>query len=167
MCDNASKYRRSPFNTVPIFAGANFCTWQQQMGDFLHFQKLWRITSSVTTRPLGATPADLLAQPGIGSVYADLQAALHVKILGGQNPQVEMQWMLTLFERLCANRMMISNPIQGMMPLNTLPEKWDSIAMVYLQGQNVLANVTFAMVRDAIMAEYEQTSYWNIECIAM
>jgi hypothetical protein len=30
--------------------------------------------------------------------------------------------------------------------------------MVYLQGQNVLANVTFAAVRDAIMAEFEQTS---------
>jgi hypothetical protein len=30
--------------------------------------------------------------------------------------------------------------------------------MVYLQRQNVLANVTFASVRDAIMAEFEQTS---------
>jgi hypothetical protein len=30
--------------------------------------------------------------------------------------------------------------------------------MVYLQGQNVLANVTFTTVRDAIMVEYEQTS---------
>jgi hypothetical protein len=30
--------------------------------------------------------------------------------------------------------------------------------MVYLQGQNVLANVTFASVRDAIMAEFEWTS---------
>jgi hypothetical protein len=30
--------------------------------------------------------------------------------------------------------------------------------MVYFQGQNVLANVTFASVRDAIMAEFEWTS---------
>jgi hypothetical protein len=30
--------------------------------------------------------------------------------------------------------------------------------MVYLQRQNILANVTFASVRDAIMAEFEQTS---------
>jgi hypothetical protein len=30
--------------------------------------------------------------------------------------------------------------------------------MIYLQGQNVLANVTFAAVRDAIMAEFERTS---------
>jgi gag-polypeptide of LTR copia-type len=153
-------------NSIPVFAGANFRTWQQQMGDFLYFQKLWRITSSITTRPIGAAPANLLAQdawdesdeqakgifglhlspnlcthlgataalswatldnafgqPGIGSVYADLQAALHVKISGGQNLQVEMQWMLTLFERLRANGMILSDPIQGMMLLNALPNK--------------------------------------------
>ena len=188
-------------NTVPIFAGANFCTWQQQMGDFLRFQRLWRIVSGATTRPDGNTPADLLAQnawdegdeqaqgilglqlspnlcthlgatsalswtaldnafgqPGIATIYADLQATLHVKISGGQNLQVEMQQLLTLFERLCANSMAISDPIQGMMTLCALPEKWDNIAMVYLQGVNALANVTFTTVRDAIMAEYEQTA---------
>jgi hypothetical protein len=97
-------------------------------------------------------------QPGISSIYADLQAALHMKILGSQNPQVEMQRLLTLFERLRANGMQINDPIQGMMLLNALPMKWDGVTMVYLQGQNVLANVTFASVRDAIMAEFEQTS---------
>ena len=188
-------------NTVPVFAGANFCTWQQQMGDFLRYQRLWRIVSGQVTRPVGNTPADLVAQnawdeadeqaqgilglqlsmnlcthlgatsalswtaldnafrqPGIATIYADLQAALHVKILGAQNPQVEMQRLLTLFERLRANGMAISDPIQGMMMLCALPAKWDNVTMVYVQGVNALANVTFTMVRDAIMAEYEQTA---------
>ena len=113
-------------NSVPIFSGANFRTWKQQMGDFLRYQKLWRIVSGQVTRPVGNTPADLVAQntwdemdeqaqgiiglrlsmnlcthlgatsalswtalenafgqPGIATIYADLQAALHVKILGG------------------------------------------------------------------------------------
>ena len=130
------------------------------MGDFLKYQKLWRVVSGQVTRPVGNTPADLVAQntwdemdeqaqgilglhlsmnlrthlgatsalswtalenafgqPGIATIYADLQAALHVKISGGQNPQVEMQWLLTLFERLRANGMQISDPIQGMMML--------------------------------------------------
>jgi hypothetical protein len=87
-----------------------------------------------------------------------LQATLHVKTSGGQNPQVEMQRLLTLFEGLGANSMAISDPIQGMMLLNAFPPKWDRVLMVYLQGQNVLANITFALVRDAIMAEFEQTS---------
>ena len=188
-------------NTVPVFAGANFCTWQQRMGDFLCFQRLWRIVSGAATRPVRNTSADLLAQnawdegdeqaqgilglrlspnlrthlgatlalswtaldnafgqPGIATIYADLQAALHMKILGGQNLQVEMQQLLTLFERLRANGMQISDPMQGMMTLCALPAKWDNIAMVYLQGVDVLANVTFAMVRDTIMAEYERTA---------
>jgi gag-polypeptide of LTR copia-type len=97
-------------------------------------------------------------QPGISSIYADLQAALHIKIFGGQNLQVEMQRLLTLFERLHAKGMAISDPIQELMLLNDLPLKWDGVSMVHLQGQNVLANVTFALVRDAIMAEFEQTS---------
>ena len=89
-------------------------------------QRLWRIISGATTRPVGNTPADLVAQnawdegdeqaqgilglrlspnlcthlgatsalswtaldnafgqPSIATIYADLQAALHVKILGG------------------------------------------------------------------------------------
>jgi hypothetical protein len=133
---NLQTMSSNSINTVFVFTGANFRTWQQQMGDFLCFQKLWRITSGITIRPIGATAADLLAQdawdeadeqakgivglqlssnlhthlgataalswatldnafrqPGIGSIYADLQAALHMKILGGQNLQVEMQWM--------------------------------------------------------------------------
>ena len=113
-------------NAVPVFSGVNFRTWQQQMGDFLCFQRLWRITSGTVTRPVGNTPADLAAQnawdegdeqaqgilglrlspnlcthlgatsalswtaldnafgqPGIATIYADLQAALHMKISGG------------------------------------------------------------------------------------
>jgi hypothetical protein len=112
----------------------------------------------VTAHTLWQALDNAFGHPGISSIYADLQAALHVKILGGQNPQVEMQWLLTLFERLYANGMAISNPIQGMMLLNALPPKWDGVSMVYLQGQNVLANVTFTSVRDAIMVEFEQTS---------
>ena len=70
-----------------------------------------------------------------------------------------MQRLLTLFERLCANGMAISDPIQGMMMLCALPAKWENVAMVYLQGVNALANVTFATVRDAIMVEYERTAH--------
>jgi hypothetical protein len=153
-------------NNVSVFSGANFCTWQQTMGDYLRSMRLFRHVSGVTVRPtpvvsptqanldtiaawdeaneqaqgilglrlstnlcihLGVTAHALwqaldnaFRQPGISSIYADLQAALHVKILGGQNPQVEMQWLLTLFERLHANGMAISDPIQGMMLLNAL-----------------------------------------------
>jgi gag-polypeptide of LTR copia-type len=113
---------------------------------------------SATAHTLWQALDNTFRQPGLFSIYADLQATLHVKILGGQNLQVEIQWMLTLFERLCANDMTIGDPIQGMMLLNALPPKWDGVSMVYLQEQNVLSNITFTSVRDAIIVEYEQTS---------
>jgi hypothetical protein len=161
-------------NNVAVFSGANFCTWQQTMGDYLRSMRLFRHVSGTTIRPtqwflpprqanldaiaawdeadeqaqdilghrlltnlhthLGATAHaswqaldNAFGQPEISSIYADLQATLHMKILGGQNPQVEMQWLLILFERLHANGMMISDPIQGMMLLNALPPKWDGV----------------------------------------
>ena len=49
-------------NGIPIFSGANFRTWKQQMEDYLKFLKIWRIVSGATTRPVGNTPADLVAQ---------------------------------------------------------------------------------------------------------
>ena len=49
-------------NTVPTFSGANYRTWKQQMEDYLKFLKIWRIVSGAVTRPVGNTPADLVAQ---------------------------------------------------------------------------------------------------------
>jgi hypothetical protein len=116
-------------NNIPVFSGANFCTWQQMMGNFLRSMRLYRHVSGATVRPTPVVPLtqanlDAIAawdeadeqaqgilglrlstnlrthlgvtahtswqaldnafrQPGISSIYADLQATLHVKISGG------------------------------------------------------------------------------------
>jgi gag-polypeptide of LTR copia-type len=102
-----------------------------------------RLSPNLCTH-LGATAHALwqalnnaFGQPGITSIYADLQAALHMRISGGQNLQLEMQRMLTLFERLHANSMTIGNPIQEMMLLNALPPKWNGVSMVYLHKMSL------------------------------
>ena len=43
--------------------------------------------------------------------------------------------------------------MQGMILLNALPVKWDSVGMVYLQSTSQLTNVSFQAVREAVMAE--------------
>ena len=93
-------------------------------------------------------------QPGISAIFADYHALHAVKISGQQNPQVEIQWMNTILERLTANRVMFSDPVWGMQLLAALPQKWDNVSMVYLQGKTQLTQVTFAGVQDAIMADY-------------
>ena len=54
--------------------------------------------------------------------------------------------------------MSISDPMQGMILLNALPVKWDSVGMVYLQSTHQLTNVSFQAVREAVMAEFEHTT---------
>ena len=81
-----------------------------------------------------------------------------VKISGQQNLQVEIQQMNMIIERLTANKVTFSDPVWGMQLLDVLPQKWDNVSMVYLQGKSQLSQVTFAGVQDAIMAEFEWTS---------
>ena len=54
--------------------------------------------------------------------------------------------MNTILERLTANRVTFSDPVQGMQLLVALPQKWDNVSMVYLQGKTQLSQVTFAGV---------------------
>ena len=84
-------------------------------------------------------------------------SAISLRVTGGQNPQVEIQQLNTLFECLAANDMSISDPMQGMILLNALPAKWDSVGMVYLQSTCQLTNVSFQAMREAVMAEFEHT----------
>jgi hypothetical protein len=44
-----------------------------------------------------------------------------------------------------------------MLLLKAIPKEWDTIAQIYCSGMQ-MANVTFDGVRDAIMAEFEQTA---------
>ena len=97
-------------------------------------------------------------QPGMSAIFADYQAAISLKVTGGQNLQVEIQQLNTLFKLLAVNGMSISDPMQGMILLNALPTKWDSVGMVYLQSTHQLTNVSFQAVREAVMAEFECTT---------
>ena len=96
-------------------------------------------------------------QMGISGLIADFHRAAFTKVSGTQNPQVEIQAIHTLWERLRANQIEIPDYIQGMLLLGAIPQKWDHIAAMYTQGTQTMTSVTFASVRQAIMAEYERT----------
>ena len=98
-------------------------------------------------------------QLGVSAIFANYQAAISLKVTGGQNLQVEIQQLNTLFKCLVANGMSISDPMQGMILLNALPVKWDSVGMVYLQSTHQLTNVSFQAMRQVVMAEFECTMH--------
>ena len=52
----ASNNNNTLNTTVSVFTSANFCAWQQSMGDFLKSQKLWHHATGVVTHPVEAVP---------------------------------------------------------------------------------------------------------------
>jgi hypothetical protein len=95
--------------------------------------------------------------PHFTGIYKDYELAHSIKLTTGENPEIRIQKIWTILERLRVNRCILNNYLQGMLLLKAIPKEWDTIAQMYCNGMQ-MANVTFDGVRDAIMAEFEQTA---------
>jgi hypothetical protein len=101
---------------------------------------------------------DLAAQFGASSVsaqFADFKSVLALKLSGG-NPVPEIERLATLFGRLDQSPLELTDTLQAMILLAAIPQKWDSVAQMYLQRPNLATALTFANVRAAILQEYER-----------
>ena len=96
--------------------------------------------------------------PGASEIAVDMYAAYSMKLLATHNPHPDMERMNMLFECLKANDMDLDDAQQGLILLNAIPKEWSTVAQIYSQANQTLANTTFLGVRDAIMAEYECTT---------
>jgi gag-polypeptide of LTR copia-type len=95
--------------------------------------------------------------PHFTGIYKDYELAHSIKLMTGENPEIRIQKIWTILERLRANGCILNNYLQGMLLLKAIPKEWDTIAQMYCNGMQ-MANVTFDGVRDAIMAEFERTA---------
>jgi gag-polypeptide of LTR copia-type len=95
--------------------------------------------------------------PHFTGIYKDYELAHSIKLTTGENPEIRIQKIWTILERLQANRCVLDNYLQGMLLLKAIPKEWDTVAQMYCNGMQ-MANVTFDGVRDAIMAEFERTA---------
>ena len=84
-----------------------------------------------------------------------LQEVMRAKLRVDQNPQVEIQRIWTLLERICTSGMILDNYLQAMLLLSTISKEWDHIASMYCKDMT-RARASFDSVCTAIMAEYEQ-----------
>ena len=83
-----------------------------------------------------------------------LQEVMRAKLQVDQNPQVEIQCIWMLLERICTAGMNLDNYLQAMLLLSTIPKEWDRIASMYCKDMT-RAQASFDGVCNAIMAEYE------------
>jgi hypothetical protein len=95
--------------------------------------------------------------PHFTGIYKDYELAHSIKLTTGENPEIRIQKIWTILERLRANGCVLNNYLQGMLLLKAIPKEWDTIAQMYCNGMQ-MANVTFDGVWDAIMAEFERTA---------
>ena len=84
-----------------------------------------------------------------------LQEVMKAKLRVDQNPQVEIQQIWTLLERIRVAGMNLDNYLQAMLLLSAIPQEWDCIASMYCKDMT-RQRASFDGVRTAIMAEYEQ-----------
>jgi gag-polypeptide of LTR copia-type len=95
--------------------------------------------------------------PHFTGIYKDYELVHSIRLTTDENPEIRIQKIWTILERLRTNRCVLSNYLQGMLFLKAIPKEWDTIAQMYCNGMQ-MANVTFDGVRDAIMAEFERTA---------
>jgi hypothetical protein len=95
--------------------------------------------------------------PHFTGIYKDYELAHSIRLTTGENPEIRIQKIWTILERLRANRCVLSNYLQGMLLLKAIPKEWDTVAQLYCNDMQ-MANVTFDGVWDAIMAEFEWTA---------
>jgi hypothetical protein len=95
--------------------------------------------------------------PHFTGIYKDYELVHSIRLVTGENPEIRIQKIWTILERLWVNRCNLSNYLQGMLLLKAIPKEWDTVAQLYCNGMQ-MANVTFDGVRDAIMAEFERTA---------
>ena len=96
---------------------------------------------------------DSHGKPGAALIFADFKA-LNAFRLSGSNPAPEISKMVTLLERLCVNHCQFLEFVQTMLLLNALPQKWDHLALVYIQETKV-ENFSLVSLREQIIGKWE------------
>jgi gag-polypeptide of LTR copia-type len=93
--------------------------------------------------------------PHFTGIYKDYELAHSIRLVTGENPEIWIQKIWTILERLRVNGCNLSPYLEGMLLLKAIPKEWDTVAQMYCNGMQ-MANVTFDGVQDAIMAEFER-----------
>jgi hypothetical protein len=69
--------------------------------------------------------------PHFTGIYKDYELAHSIKLTTGENPEIRIQKIWTILERLWANGCILNNYLQGMLLLKAIPKEWDTVTQMY------------------------------------
>ena len=98
---------------------------------------------------------DIYGTAMLTSVYKDSKEALNICINANQHPGPQVDKMVTCFQHLTSNSIIIPNQIQAMMLLAALLQKWEILVNVIMQTNN-LADLDISNMCTALLAQYEE-----------
>jgi len=113
-------------------------------------------TANITARAIWTNLERAFGAPSMSTIFADFRIVMGSKLSGG-NPVPEIERIAELYGRLALNNFPIADSLQGLMLLAALPNKWDSIAQLFMQRSNLAQVLTFSNVQVAIIQEYERS----------
>src|SRR4029079_11701383 len=94
--------------------------------------------------------------PGLIMAHNDMKQAVRFRLNGTSNPLVEINKLVTTFERLNKIPGMGFTPAQeGLILLQAIPTQWDHLTTVILNTKKI-EDISFNAVRMAIMQEWER-----------
>ena len=115
---------------------------QQDVLCFVQFHEIWEHLN------------DTYGTAMLTSVYKDFKEALNICINANQHPGPQVDKMITCFQHLTSNSIIIPNQIQAMMLLAALLQKWEMLVTVITQT-NDLADLDISDMHTALLAQYE------------
>ena len=122
-----------------------------------HHMQTAVLTAANTTSTLVWTAITTMwSRTGISAIYQDYKAAIQIRV-GMSNPAKDITCLQTHFECLSANNAPISAYEQGMILLSAIPDEWDHVAAYYMQTYTSVVNMSFDVIRKAILAEFNRS----------
>ena len=97
---------------------------------------------------------DMYGQATPTTVYQDFKETLNIRIKTDQNPGSQLDRMQAAFSRLSSANVRLPQPIQAMIALAALPQKWEVLVPV-VTGTITLDKLEFNDVREAVMSQFQ------------
>jgi L-rhamnose mutarotase len=92
----------------------------------------------------------------ISSIYSDFAKALDFKMTGNRDPNVDINELLTFFDRMKVNGCDISETLRAMITLSKIPQKWAHLISYIMSGVKKTDDLTMSLIKTYLQTEFDR-----------